>query len=349
MAMPAFSSEPAPAARSDPASSPRFEKQVRFAPIGAAGQERLARARVAVVGVGALGSAVAEQLVRAGVGSLRLIDRDVVEESNLARQALYIPADLGRPKALAAAAHLAAIDPACRCEALPTELHAGNAAELLADADLVIDGLDSFAARHLLNDACCRLQRPWVHGAVLGASGQSLAIIPGTTACWRCLQPEPPAPADTPTCDQAGVIVPAVRLVAAWQAALALQLLVEPARARRELWACDLWRGRWQALAVPRDPACRSCGPAAEHPALAEGQPAAIVLCGRQAVQLRRPPPGDLARLAARLGGRLLDGVCVQVEAEGCRATCFPDGRVLLQGVGDPQRARAWCDRWLGG
>ncbi|MDW8373483.1 MAG: ThiF family adenylyltransferase [Planctomycetota bacterium] len=325
---------------------------MRFAPLGVAGQRRLRQARVGIVGLGALGSAVAEQLARAGVGYLRLIDRDVVEASNLPRQALYTPddAEAGRPKALAAAAHLARLAPDCTLDPVPSELDADNAFRLLSGLDLVIDGLDTFAARHLLNDACCQLALPWVHGAVLGAQGQSLAVIPGDSACWRCLQPEPPEPADSPTCDSVGVIIPAVRLVAAWQAALALQLLVDRSRLRRALWACDLWTGTWQQLMVPRDPGCRSCGPAADRPALA-GAPAAVVLCGRQAVQLRRPAPGELRSLAARLGAaaRILDGVCLRVVAEGLSATCFPDGRVLVQGTGDPVQARAWCDRWLGG
>ena len=330
----------------------RHSRQTRFAPIGPVGQERLRTARVAVIGVGALGSAVAEQLARAGVGRLRLVDRDVVELSNLQRQALYdqADADAGRPKAHAAAAHLAAIDAAIAVEAIAGELTAASAARLIADCDAVVDGLDNFPARHVLNEACCRAGTPWVHGAVLGAYGLSLSIVPGTSACLRCLQPEPPAPADNPTCDSAGVIGPAVRLVAAWQAAEVLKLLTDAAAVRRDLWSCDLWSGRFQRLAVPRDPACRACGATADFPALAAGDEPAIVLCGRQAVQVRRAPPGDLARLAGKLGAAVVTAntVFVRFRDAGATATCFADGRVLVQGVADPVQARALCDRWLG-
>lgn len=331
----------------------RHSRQERFAPIGPAGQARIARARVLIAGVGALGSAVAELLGRAGVGALRLVDRDIVEVSNLQRQALYGQADAeaGAPKAQAAAAHLAAIDPALDVEAIAGELTAATAGTLVSGCDLVIDGLDSFAARHLLNDACCRAGVPWIHGAVLGAYGLSMPVLPGETACLRCLQESPPSAADNPTCDASGVIGPAVRLVAAWQAAEAMKILVGArAAVRRELWACDLWTGAFQRLAVPRDPRCRSCSPAADWPDLAAGDEPAIVLCGRQAVQVRRAAPGDLVRLAARLGAAVTaaNAVFVRVRDDGLEATCFADGRVLVQGTGDPLRARAMCDRILG-
>jgi len=331
----------------------RHARQTRFAPIGSAGQQRLHEATVAIVGVGALGSAVAELLARAGVGRLRLIDRDVVEMSNLQRQALYDHADAveGRPKAHAAAAHLAAIDPSLIYQPIAGEFNAASATALIADCDVVMDGLDNFPTRHLLNEVCCRAGVPWVHGAVLGAYGLCLPILPGTTACLRCLQDEPPAAADNPTCDTAGVIGPAVRLVAAWQAAEALKILVgDLAAVRRELWSCDLWSNRFQRIALSRDPDCRACGPHADHPMLAAGDEPAIVLCGRQAVQVRRPPPGDLARLAQRLGPALVsvNEVFVRFRDGDAVATCFADGRVLIQGVDDAMRARALCDRWLG-
>jgi adenylyltransferase/sulfurtransferase len=333
--------------------SDRHSRQVRFSQIGQPGQDRLRAAQVAIVGVGALGSAAAEQLARAGVGRLRLIDRDVVERSNLQRQALYVDADAtaGRPKAHAAAAHLRAIDPGLSIEPVAGEFTAANAATLIAGCDLVIDGLDSFHTRHVLNDACCRAGIPWLHGAVLGAYGVAMDILPGRSACLRCLQDQVPEAADNPTCDTAGVIGPIVRLVAAWQAAEALKILSgDTAALRGELWSCDLWNNRFQRLTIPRDPACRSCSEAADWPALQAGDEPAVVLCGREAVQLRRAQPGDLPRLAARLGAAVttLNEVFVRFAADGLTATCFADGRVLIQGTGDPVRARALCDRWLG-
>jgi molybdopterin-synthase adenylyltransferase len=331
----------------------RYSRQERFAPIGLTGQERLRAARALVVGVGALGSAAAELLCRAGIGALRLVDRDVVELSNLQRQALFsqADADAGRPKAHAAAAHLSAIDPACTVEAIAGELNAASASALIAGCDVVIDGLDNFPARHILNDACCRAGIAWVHGAVLGAYGTCLPILPGETACLRCLQDEPPSAADNPTCDTAGVIGPAVRLVSAWQVAEALKIMSgDRSAVRRELWCCDLWSNRFQRLRIPRDPGCRACGSHADWPALAAGDEPAIVLCGRQAVQIRRPPPGDLGRLATRLGQAVVSAneIFVRFRDGEATATCFADGRVLVQGLDDPLRARALCDRWLG-
>jgi adenylyltransferase/sulfurtransferase len=332
----------------------RHSRQIRFAPIGAAGQERLRAARVAVVGCGALGSACAEQLGRAGVGRLRLIDRDLVEVSNLQRQTLYTLADAEAclPKAVAAAARLAAIDPALECEPVVGELNAGNALALLDGCDLVIDGGDNFPTRHLVNEACCAAGRPWIYGACVGAYGVSAVIVPGETACLRCLQSELPAAGEMPTCDTAGIIAPAVHLVAAWQVAEALKLLCgDRAALRRELWACDLWRNEFRHLSLTgaRDPACPACGPAASRPLLAAGVEPAVVLCGRDAVQVRC---GAIAldALARHLGAHLLlaNAHLVRWRADGLTATAFADGRVLVQGAGDPVAARAFCDRWLG-
>lgn len=334
--------------------SDRHSRQARFAPIGAVGQERLRSARVLVAGCGALGSAAAEMLARAGVGRLRLVDRDVVEESNLQRQCLYAQADAaeGAPKALAAARRLAAIDPAVSCEAVVGEITPRTVAGLLDGCDLAVDGLDGFPARHLLNEACCVAGIPWVFAACVGAYALSAPIVPGDGACLRCLQDALPAPGESPTCDTAGIIAPAVQLAAAWQVAEALKILGgDRAALRRELWACDLWKGTFQRLDLSgaRDPACLACGPRATRPALAAAEEPAVVLCGRQAVQVRLPAAPDLAALAAGLGPvvSIANPVLVRWRDAGVTATCFADGRVLVQGVGDGQEARAFVGRWV--
>ncbi len=332
----------------------RYSRQVRFAPIGAAGQQRLARARVLVLGCGALGAAVAEQLCRAGVGALRLVDRDFVEASNLQRQSLYDEEDarLARPKAVAAAARLARVNGACALEALVADVQATNIAELLAGCDLAVDGTDNFPTRHLLNEACCRARIPWIYGACVGAYGVSLPIVPGETPCLRCLQDELPAAGDSPTCDSVGIIAPAVQMVAAWQVAEALKLLVGDRPAvRTQLWASDLWVGTFQRLEVAhwRDPRCLACGPAPTYPLLNGGVPASAVLCGRDAVQVMRGAV-DLGRLRAQLGPALViaNEHLVRWADGDITATCFRDGRVIVQGVADVAAARAFCDRWLG-
>lgn len=332
----------------------RYSRQERFAPIGPGGQARLVSSRVAVIGCGALGSAIAEQLCRAGVGFLRLIDRDFVEWSNLQRQSLFSEEDArsSAPKAIAAAQRLHALNSACVIEPLVEDLRAANAEQLLAGVDVVLDGCDNFSTRHLVNEVCCKLHLPWVYGACVGSYGVSAAIIPGESPCLRCLQDELPGAGDTPTCDTAGIIPPAVQMVAAWQVAEALKLLTgDRAAVRRELWACDLWRGTFQRLRLTgwRQPGCAVCGDAPTYPLLRAGDDASVVLCGRDAVQIRRSGV-DLGLLAVRLGKvvLLVNNYLVRWQDGEVVATCFCDGRVIVQGVADASAARAFCDRWLG-
>ncbi len=242
----------------------RHARQMTFPPVGAAGQERLRAARVLVAGCGGLGAAAAELLARAGVGLLRLVDRDVVEWTNLHRTALYDETDAreGRPKADAAARHLAAIDPRVLVEPFVGTIGPASVATAIHGMDLVVDGLDNFPARYALNDACVRAGLPWVHGAVLGAYGVSTTIVPGVTPCLRCLQPELPAPEDAPTCVTAGVLGPAAHLIASLEAAQALRWLVTREAPRPPVMlSVDAWELRPQRIELPaRDPRCPCCG-----------------------------------------------------------------------------------------
>lgn len=327
----------------------RYSRHLRFAPIGPAGQERLGRAAVAVVGCGALGTVIADQLARAGVGRLRLIDRDFVEASNLQRQSLYDTDDAKehRPKAVAAARRLAQVNDQVVYEPLVAEVGARSVVRLVAGMDLVLDGTDNFRTRHLVNEACVRARIPWIYGACVGSYGCSLAITPGTGPCLACLQDELPAPGETPTCDTGGIIAPAVHLVAAWQVADALRILVG-GQPRRELWASDLWAGTQQRLnvATARNPRCRVCGPQADFPLLSTPEEPAVVLCGRDAIQIHRQQALDPLTLAVPATTR--NEFLVRWPDGDLRLTAFTDGRVLVQGVADPVAARAAVDRWLG-
>ena len=242
----------------------RYARQVAYPPVGAAGQERLRISRVLVVGCGGLGAEAAALLARAGVGFLRLVDRDLVEWTNLHRTALYDEADARerRPKAVAAARHLAAINADVTVEPVVAALEAGSVAGLIAGVDLVVDGLDEFAARYVLNDACVREGLPWVHGAVLGGYGLTTTIVPGVTPCLRCLQPEPPAPDAAPTCETAGILGPAAHLTASLEAAQALRWLVtRRAPAPPVMVSVDAWELRPRRIELPaRDPRCPCCG-----------------------------------------------------------------------------------------
>lgn len=340
----------------------RYDRQMRFAPIGREGQERLCGATVLILGVGALGSVVAELLARAGVGRLRLADRDVVELSNLQRQALYTEADAssGLSKVDAAAGHLAAINSEIHVEPHACDVTPANILTLFHGVDLVVDGTDNFETRYLLNDAALETQTPWVHGGCVGASGQVYSFWPGRTICFRCLVPQPPAAGVTETCDTAGVIAPATHLIAAMQATAALRLLVEREHALdARLQAVDIWRGRWHQIdtgdiSVASCPACQEQRRDFLHGAEAAREP--IVLCGRNAVQI--PPPTqatklDLDKLAARWQSvgevqqqRFL--VRLAVDDGAHQITVFRDGRTLIEGTEDIAQAKTIRARWLG-
>jgi molybdopterin-synthase adenylyltransferase len=341
-----------------PFDADRYSRQTRFAPIGPDGQARLAAARVAIVGCGALGGVVAMALVRAGVGSLRLIDRDVPEWSNLPRQVLFDEADVaaGLPKSVAAAARLATINAGAVIEPVVADLTAANATELLGGVDVIVDGTDNFEARFLVNEVACRAAIPWVHGGAIGAEGRVMTIIPGRTACLRCLIPDPPAPGVLPTCDTAGIIGPAAFVVGAIEAAEAIKLLVGAAdKAVHRLLVCDLWEHAWRtidvsALAAAGCATCRS----GDFPWLEGrigGRPTA--LCGRDAVQVS-PAGGvvDLAALASRLatvGTVVANRWIVRADVEeGIQLSVFADGRAIVSGTREEARARAIVARYLG-
>ncbi len=343
--------EPAPTA----ASASRFSRQTRFAPFGAKGQERTAGATVAVVGLGGLGSWIAEHLARAGVGTLRLIDRDLVEASNLPRQGLYGDDDAraGRPKAEAAAERLAAIGGPTRLEPQVAELTRSNIDHLLGGSTLVMDGLDHFAGRFLLNDWCRRERVSWVYGGAVGGTGAVLRIDGDRGPCLRCLFPGAATAAGGDTCDTVGVLSPLPALIASLQCSEALRLIAGDVRAGR-LWQLEPWDGR--ALAVdpgPPSPDCATCRREA-YPALEPGaDEGEVKLCGRDTVQVAARGGGDLdlSVVAARwtgLGeierGRFL----VRLRQPGLTLSLFRDGRALIQGTASLATARAFYERLVG-
>lgn len=337
---------------------PRFDRQVRFAPLGLEGQRRLGASSVLIVGCGALGSALALQLVRSGVGRIRLVDRDVVELTNLPRQVLFEHGHVGRPKAAAARESLARIGGPSQVEACAEHLDADNIAELARGVDLVLDGTDNLATRYLVNDFCVERGLPWVYGGVVGASGLVLPIVPGASACLRCVFPDPPPAGSLPTCDTAGVILPAVAAIAALQCGAALRLL----SAARESWRAhrsrlielDVWNLESHTLDAARDPACPCCAERRFEFLDAGAGGATVSLCGRNTVQVRPALRANvqLEPLAARLSASVLDlalrdGV-LSFRAEDKRFTVFRDGRALIEGLDDAVRARALYDRFLG-
>ncbi len=240
----------------------RYARQRILKQIGPEGQRRLARSRVAIIGCGALGTHQAELLARAGVGFLRIVDRDVVELSNLPRQALFDEQDVAqrRPKAQAATAKLKRINSEITIEPQVAEFCAGNAEELIESVEVVLDACDNFETRYLLNDACVKHQVPWIYGGVLGTSGMSLAVLPNRGPCLRCLFPRPPEPGSVPTTESEGVLGAAPAAIAARQATDAMRVLLQDGSLQPRLSHFDLWTGEYRTIEVFAHPDCPCCG-----------------------------------------------------------------------------------------
>ena len=344
--------------RYDPAMLSRYAKQERLDAIGEAGQRRLGTSRVLVVGVGALGSLIVEQLARAGVGTIRLVDRDLVERSNLQRQMLYTEADAaaGVPKAEAAAARLRAINSEIAIEPFVEDVTPANARRLADGCDLLIDGTDNLETRYLLNDLALATDRAWVYGGCVGTFGQAAAFVPGRTPCLRCLFPEPPPPELLPTCDTAGVLGPAVHLIASIESALAMRLLVEGRDAiEPALVAADPWEGTFRRVRLGDPlPDCPACSRGDYEWLAGRRTTAAVALCGRRAVQIAASEAFDLDAATERLrsdgevsSSRFLVRWTPR-ERPDWRVTLFPDGRTIVEGTDDIGAARALHARYIG-
>jgi molybdopterin/thiamine biosynthesis adenylyltransferase len=331
----------------------RYSRQIRFAPFGAEGQDKLNASTAVIVGCGALGTVQAALLARAGAGTIHLIDRDYVEESNLQRQVLYTEADARQalPKAEAARRHLLEANSGIRIEAHVSDLNPENADDLLGAADVILDGTDNFEARLLINDYAVRVGIPWIYGAAVGSYGIAMPVLPGDSACFRCVYPEPPRGAQ-PTCETAGVLGPVTSLIASVQAMEAVKILSgKPDCVRRKIFTADLWRGPLRETPIPaRDPVCPCC---VRHEFIyLHGRRAPVSLCGRNAVQiheLRRPL--DLAALALQLqglGNVRSNEFALRFTTEDHEVTVFPDGRAIIKGTTDIGIARGIYARYIG-
>jgi len=331
----------------------RYSRQTRFTPFGAEGQEKLSSATAVIVGCGALGTVQASLLARAGAGAIRLIDRDYVEESNLQRQILYTEADArdGLPKAEAARRHLLEANSGILVEAHIADLNPENAADLLADAGVILDATDNFETRYLINDYAVRAATPWIYGAAVGGYGIAMPVLPADSACFRCVYPSPPGGAQ-PTCETAGVLGPVTSLIGSLQAMEALKILSGRAAAvRRKIFTADLWHGPVRETSMPaRDPDCPCC--ARREFTWLTGRRAPVSLCGRNAVQIHeRRRPIDLTRLASQLEGLgeiRGNEFALRFRAGDYHLTVFPDGRAIVKGTTDIGVARGIYARYIG-
>lgn len=340
----------------------KYSRQILFDGIGAAGQERLLAASAVLVGCGALGTASANLLVRAGLGRLRIIDRDFVEPSNLQRQTLFDEADAREalPKAIAAERHLRAINSGVQVEGITGDLTPKNAAELLSGFHLILDGTDNFETRLLLNDAAISLGMPWIYAAVVGSYGVTMTILPGQTACLACLLESGEdsggrgaALGGDATCDTIGVLQAAVGAIASIQSAEAMKLLAgKPEALNRRLVSCDVWSGKFQSIGVERNPNCRACARRDLIYLNGDAQPH-ITLCGRDSVQIHeRGRKLDLADLGRRLNGASRDvrynEFLLRFRVPPYELTVFADGRAIIKGTKDPAVARSLYARYVG-
>jgi len=337
----------------------RYSRQILFSGIGSEGQARLGRSRVLLVGCGALGSVLAEIMVRAGIGSLALADRDYVDESNLQRQSLFTEQDwkAGLPKAVAAARHLRDINSAVELEDHVVDVTPDTIEPLLDKRDLILDGTDNFEARYLINDASLKFRIPWVYGACVGAYGLCYAFVPGRTPCLRCVLEKMPPPGSSPTCDTVGVIGPIVHLVAAFETAEALKILAGRLdRLNPRMITADLWENRvapFDLSAVRPDPDCPACG-RGNYEFIAGAHRARVqTLCGSNAVQFWRADAGEvplesIARRLHALGPVTENEYLLRAQVDEIEIAMFRDGRTIVRGVRDMEEAKRAYARFIG-
>ena len=335
----------------------RYSRQILFDGIGRDGQSRLRGSRVLIVGCGALGSAQAEALARAGIGALRIADRDFVESSNLQRQTMFTESDASErlPKAIACANHVREINSEIIVEAEIVDVNHSNIERLIADCDLVLDGTDNFSTRYLINDACVKHSITWIYGAAVGSYGVTMTIQPQQGPCLRCVFPEAPPAASAPTCDTAGVIMPIISVVAAVQVTEALKLLTgHPEHLHKSLMQFDVWRNEWRRIATGhRDPDCLTCGLGRFETLEAEDREFAAVLCGRQAVQVSpsHPVQVDLLALSRKLesaGEVRGNNYLLRFRTGEYELTVFQDARSIIRGTDDVATARSLYAKYIG-
>jgi molybdopterin/thiamine biosynthesis adenylyltransferase len=334
----------------------KYSRQLLFAPLGEQGQERLLASSAVVVGCGAIGAAAANLLVRAGVGRLRVIDRDFVEPSNLQRQTLFDEADAREalPKAIAAERKLRAINSTVAVEGVVADINPRNAEELFAGFDLILDGSDNFETRFLVNDFSVKSGTPWIYAAAVASYGLTMVIRPGLTACLACLLSADGSPqAAEDTCDTVGVLGSIVNLVASLEVAEALKLLAgcEPALNGR-LISCDVWSGRFQSVRVARNSHCLVCIKREFAHLEGHAQPH-ITMCGRDSVQIHESGRAlDLGLLKSRLAPTVDDvrqnEFLLRFRIASYEMTVFADGRAILKGTKDPATARSLYSRYIG-
>ena len=343
-----------------PAELQRYSRQIRFPHFGIAGQQKLSQSTALVVGCGALGSIICNTLARAGVGRLKIVDRDFVEISNLQRQVLYDELDVAEnlPKAIAAAKKLRAINSQVAIEPIVADVDPANIESLIDGVGVIVDGTDNFEIRFLINDVSAKHSIPWVYGGCLGADGQTMTIWPGETACLNCLMLDgPPPPGSTPTCDSFGIMAPIINVIASLQANEAIKILSGNREAiSRKLSDFSTWENEFRQMDVSKLRERVDC-PTCKHQRYEwlNGTRGSYgtVLCGRNAVQLSYPDSDpisleELAKRLERVGSVSVNRFLLKLDVDDFSITAFPDGRAIISGTDDIAVARKLYAQYLG-
>lgn len=335
----------------------RYYNHILFKGIGREGQERLSGSRILLVGCGALGASHAEMLTRAGVGFLRIVDRDFVELSNLQRQTLYSEADANKqlPKAIAAQERLSKINSEVKIDAVIADVNHLNIEEFIKDVYLVLDGTDNFQIRYLINDVCVKHEKTWIYGAAVSSYGTSMTIIPHKTPCLRCIFEEIPSAGSSPTCETEGIIHPIISIISSIQISEALKILVaEHDLLHNSLIQIDTWENDWRKIKLGKPNSdCKACGQKEFEFLEAKTTDSLISLCGRNAVQIN---PSDTVRIDLASFARnlnhldilKLNGYLCRLKIDKCELTIFQDGRAIISGTDDPSVARSIYAKYVG-
>lgn len=333
----------------------RYEKHMLLNEIGKEGQKKLLASSVAIIGCGALGSVIANALTRAGVGKIKIIDRDYVELDNLHRQILFDEEDVKKrlPKAIAAVEKLKKINSEIEVEPVIADVNPSNIEEIIKGVDLVLDGVDNMETRFLINDACVKHNIPWIYGAVIATEGMTMNILPGKTACFRCLIQKIPSPGALPTCDTAGVLNTAVNIIASLQATEAIKILAGR-EARREAIHVDIWKATWTSIKVEKQTDCTTCGKKNFEFLDAKKQANVTVLCGRNAVQINPCTKSKISfedlhnKLKNVVDEIIYNEYMLRFKVEDYEFIVFEDGRTIIKGIGDVSTAKSLYAKYIG-
>lgn len=333
----------------------RYSRQIIMNEIGENGQNLLQKSRVTIIGVGALGTVIANNLARAGVGYLRIVDRDFVDLTNLQRQLLYYESDIrdNLPKAVAASKHLEEINSEISIEPVVSDVNSGNIEEFLENTDLVLDGTDNFETRFIINDACIKKGIPWIYGSALGGYGMTMNIIPGVTACFRCLMSTVPSPGNPLTCSTMGVLNMITGIIACYQSAEALKILIKSPFISKNFLIVDLWRNMTDYLYIPRENECLTCAKHEYEFLKGSYNPDIISLCGSNSIQIMPALPGkiDLKKLGEaleKIGTVTFNKFLLKFSNFETEFTLFPDGRAIIKNTENEQTARSIYAKYIG-